>query len=267
MGDNGVGKSSVLEAFDCFFNGKEWNINTATKKSGLTTAKPYIVPIFMLKKRLLKSELECKATTLNDIALSLAEEDVPNANLRDFKRYSEIINRIKSNINLANYYILPIGMDYNGLPSLSIFNCKKLATSINGDNAEGGKLSDDELEKFKPLLENIRKSIDYIYIPREIDPELFTKLETSEIQILMGETLHESLERLVTSDKIKEINSSLNSFIENLAEELDGYAYRTPTDRQQNLKKNDVYNLIIQAFSTQENYIKKKAHTGWRLEA
>ena len=35
LGDNGVGKSSILEALDVFFNDKAWNFNLATKKSGL----------------------------------------------------------------------------------------------------------------------------------------------------------------------------------------------------------------------------------------
>lgn len=34
VGDNGIGKSSVLESLDTFFNGKPWNFNTVTKKSG-----------------------------------------------------------------------------------------------------------------------------------------------------------------------------------------------------------------------------------------
>jgi len=30
LGDNGIGKSSILEALDCFFNGKAWNYNIVT---------------------------------------------------------------------------------------------------------------------------------------------------------------------------------------------------------------------------------------------
>ena len=38
---------------------------------------------------------------------------------------------------------------------------------------------------------HVKNVIDFIYIPREIDPETFTKLETTEIQVLMGEDLNE----------------------------------------------------------------------------
>lgn len=47
-----------------------------------------------------------------------------------------------------------------------------------------------------------------------------------------------------------------------MAEELEVYAYRTSTDRQQNLKKNDVYNLIIQSFFNTRK-LHKKHGDGW----
>lgn len=48
VGNNGIGKSSVLEALDSLLNEKDWNFNTVVKKSGLSTTKPHIVPIYLL---------------------------------------------------------------------------------------------------------------------------------------------------------------------------------------------------------------------------
>jgi len=48
VGNNGIGKSSVLEALDCIFNSRKWNHNIVVKKSGYSTARPHMVPIFML---------------------------------------------------------------------------------------------------------------------------------------------------------------------------------------------------------------------------
>ncbi|WP_305823084.1 AAA family ATPase [Massilia brevitalea] len=50
VGDNGVGKSSVLEALDCFFNVKTLNLNIATKRSGIAETKPHVLPIIFVKK-------------------------------------------------------------------------------------------------------------------------------------------------------------------------------------------------------------------------
>lgn len=52
VGDNGIGKSSVLESLDCLFNEKTWNYNNTTKKAGLQRTSPFIVPVFLLKKLL-----------------------------------------------------------------------------------------------------------------------------------------------------------------------------------------------------------------------
>ncbi|WP_220674632.1 AAA family ATPase, partial [Klebsiella pneumoniae] len=50
VGNNGIGKSSILEAFDSFFNGKSWNINSGMKKASTSTAGSHIVPVFLIKK-------------------------------------------------------------------------------------------------------------------------------------------------------------------------------------------------------------------------
>ena len=59
IGENGAGKSSVLEALDCAFNKrntKDWPINNEAKyEGGLGGANaPYISPVFLIKKDKLK---------------------------------------------------------------------------------------------------------------------------------------------------------------------------------------------------------------------
>jgi DNA repair exonuclease SbcCD ATPase subunit len=56
VGNNGVGKSSVLEALDSVFNGKEWNFNVIVKRSGFIITRPHVVPIYLLKKSALTSD-------------------------------------------------------------------------------------------------------------------------------------------------------------------------------------------------------------------
>ena len=45
IGDNGVGKSSILESLDTFFNGRNWNVTLGQKKD-----EAFIAPVFLLKK-------------------------------------------------------------------------------------------------------------------------------------------------------------------------------------------------------------------------
>ncbi|EXG91774.1 P-loop containing region of AAA domain protein [Acinetobacter baumannii 1062314] len=51
VGNNGIGKSTVLEALDkIFLQNKDWNINLAHNKSQGDANIPYIVPIFLIEK-------------------------------------------------------------------------------------------------------------------------------------------------------------------------------------------------------------------------
>lgn len=79
VGDNGIGKSSVLESLDTFFNGKPWNFNTVTKKSGKTNTKPQIVPVFLLNKSMFTGDILEKAEILNSLALNLQDSAVSSS--------------------------------------------------------------------------------------------------------------------------------------------------------------------------------------------
>ena len=260
VGNNGIGKSSVLESLDVFFNSKPWNFNTVTKKSGKAVTKPQIVPVFLLDKSLFQGAVLENAEILNLIAMSISEADVGPSLRSHAKAFIEHREKIIQRTNLDDMLLLPIGIDYRGNVSISFFNSRFLVEKIFGCEVDSKKssLTEEELKCFLPLLEEVKNKIDYIYIPREIEPELFTKLETDEIQVLMGETLVQILSERVPQSQINDINGSLNSFIDKLSQELEVYSYRTPTDRQQNLRKNDVYNLIIQSFFSTRKLHKKQ---------
>lgn len=247
VGDNGVGKSSVLEALDCFFNVKNLNLNIATKRSGITETKPHVLPILLIKKSDLKDGPATLADTLDRLARNIAEADVTLSNRPYIKAFVQHRDLFVERNDASDQYMVPIGVDHAGQLTLSVFNCRKLVELLHSDKAESSitALSDTDLSKFQPLLDAIREKIEYIYIPKEIDSESFTKLQTAEIQALMGESLTEIVEKRVTPTQIQDINRSLNEFLDGLSSELVEYSYRTPTDRQQYLKKQDVYNLIV----------------------
>ncbi len=250
VGDNGIGKSSVLEALDTFYNAKPWSYHTATKKSGISSSEPQIVPIFLVEESIFDSETLPLARKLHDVAMNLSESDVPPKVRVNGKRFIEHRQKLLTRSDIEGKLLLPLGIDYQNSPAVSWFNNRSLVEALLEENqpAEKTSLDETELQKLLPLLTALKSQIEYIYIPREIDPESFTKLETNEIQVLMGETLVEILSSRVTHQQIQDINTRLNEFLEQLTSELDIYSYRTPTDRQQHLKRNDVYNLIIQAF-------------------
>ncbi|HIT89098.1 MAG TPA: ATP-binding protein, partial [Candidatus Merdenecus merdavium] len=190
VGDNGIGKSSVLESLDCFFNGLPWTFHTATKKSGITTTSPYIIPVFLVKKDRFDKEPEVyeKASLISSIAFEISQEDVSPStaiHMRKFIKHRELLIR---NHNSEDYFLLPIGVDHSGNVSFSIFNSKFFMEKyFEGSSIPENQntLTSEQLNTFKIVVDKLKETIEYIYIPREINPEDFTRLETNEIQVLM----------------------------------------------------------------------------------
>ncbi|WP_200890823.1 AAA family ATPase, partial [Pedobacter lusitanus] len=179
------------------------------------------------------------------------------------KIFSDQLEIIKRDKSKEDTLILPLGLSYDNVPNLSIFNTKKLGELFVDDFDRTLQIvQDSDLQQFSPLVNELKNLIEYIYIPKDIDPESFTQLETKEIQSLMGETLNDIVEKCVPQSKIQEINSNLNGFIDNLSSILDEYSFRTGGERQVNLRKNDVYKLIIEAYFKIRK-LHKKQGTHW----
>jgi len=263
VGNNGIGKSSVLEALDSFFNGKSWNFNIITKKSGFTTTRPHIVPVFLISKESIKEENLKIAEIISDYVWELEESDVISQNREQFKNFTIQREILIRDFIIEDYFLLPIGETYDHKPSLSFFNTKKLGDILLEDfDKTSQQLSDEQLEFLQPLISELKEQFEYIYIPKDIDPENFTQLETKEIQSLMGETLNEIVEKCVPQNKIQEINQSLNKFIDSVSDILEEYSFRTSGERQVNLRKHDVYKLIVEAYFKIRK-LHKKEGTHW----
>jgi hypothetical protein len=249
LGRNGIGKSSVLEALDCFFNGKEWNLHFTVKRNGLKV-RPYIVPVFSINKDTrIPEEVKLIISKLDNLFRTTQKEKLnfgsTNSSVKD--TFISLRDSIINNPFFNNDFVFPIGVDYNKKATSAIFDSLFLDDNLAEDNDIGNRdyLIDTQLKSvYTYLVENL----EYIYIPKDIDSKLFTRLENQEIQTLMGEKLDHILRDRITETAISEINKGLTDFINEISNELDGYVYRTSTDRQQNLRKSDIHKLIIDSF-------------------
>lgn len=52
IGENGIGKSSILESLNSFFNNKPYPINKSAINDGIHTSgnEPFFTPIFLIEK-------------------------------------------------------------------------------------------------------------------------------------------------------------------------------------------------------------------------
>lgn len=252
VGNNGIGKSSVLEALDSVINGTQPNFNINTRKQG-ASAKPHIVPLYLVKHDVVSEHNIQHAQILSDFVWNCDEGDILSQNRVHFKHFKDQRELLIRDGFKSTHLLLPLGLTFNQdgtVPSLSIFNTRTLGEKLIVDfDKQNQQIQEEDMKQiFDSLQKELRSLYEYIYIPKDIDPDDFTQLETKQIQSLMGETLDEIVEGCVPQPKIKDINDSLNTFTDKLSNTLGEYAFRTSGERQTNLRKNDVYKLIIEAY-------------------
>ncbi|MEZ2697008.1 AAA family ATPase, partial [Hafnia alvei] len=137
IGNNGIGKSSILESLDSFFNGKSWNINTGLKKASANTAGSHIVPVFMIRKEELPERFHEAASHLTELTLNFDEKSSGTPMTPTTRplvnAFMEHIDKIIRNNKVDDFFIIPLGYDSSGNPSISMLNCKQLTEMLNLD--------------------------------------------------------------------------------------------------------------------------------------
>lgn len=266
VGNNGIGKSSVLEALDCLFNNGEFNFNTTVRKSGEETTNPHIVPVFLIKKDLniISPENISIAQKYSDFIWDIREEEVLSQNREHLSVLFRQIEILERDGFKDGYHLLPIGTNHKKQIDLSFFNVKPLADILLDEEiGTSKKIEQEKLDDlFKGLLGDLLSYYEYIYIPNDIDPATFTNLENHHIQALMGKTLIDVISKCVPREEIAKINSNLNAFLRELDDILLEYTFKTLTDRQLMIRKANVYNLIIEDFFKTRK-LHKKSGTHW----
>ena len=267
VGNNGIGKSTVLEALDkIFLQNKEWNINLSHNKSQGDANIPYIVPIFLIEKAKIQfNEKELELINVIDKAIKkVSAQNLPPR----FSGAKETVNHIKRIVesidNIDEFFLIPLGITYSGKKTFSVFTnyfTEELKDFIEDINAPS---NGEEIELDLAILDEIFvKVIDiyrYIYIPRELSAEEFSKLHNKQFEFLMGKSLHQTLNETISPDAVRRINEALDGIVSSIATDLKTYEYRTKSDvRQRKLQKDDINNLIIEAyFNIRSMHVKVK---------
>jgi len=259
LGENGAGKSSVLESLDCFFNKKpytDWSINHEAKSEGITKDNSaYIIPVFLIKKdslrKSLKNDLEQfnKAEKLSNY-LWETNEKAKGTFYDDFYEHRE---KLKENYDTEDYFLILVGKRYkeNGCYFGSYHN--KLVF-INNEHFK--EYEEAELQKyFEGFYEYIISHYSYLYIPVETDVQTYTKLETLEMQKLMDKNIQTEIEKAITTKTINQINGHLDKFVEDIESVLETYKYKGRF--KNNLTMPDLVSKIIESYFSIKELNKK----------
>ncbi len=269
VGKNGIGKSSILEAIDCFFNNKpfKWNINRDSE----LPKDNYIVPLFLIEKN---AEIFSKDQNLKQSLNSLSEaiwdlsiEDNITAETYN-EKYIDLLREIGRNLtNLSEkvsreaYWLLPIGENIEKNISTGILRDKIFFESFPEIDMANNLITSLN-DVLTPVKEQIKNKFQYIYIPKDVEAERLIQFETEEIQALLGERLEKIIEEAIPKQKIAEISQDLKCFIDELSDSIDGYSFLVPGNKQTSINANKIYSLIADCFFSVRELHKETADSG-----
>lgn len=246
VGENGAGKSSVLEALNSYFNGAEWNFNHTLSK-GFQEREPFICPIFLIEK----SDFP---TPVNGWLLNKLSGMSWAAKITDFnpsgKVHAELFCQqreeiIKLGFKEDTHYLFPFGIQKTSRTAtptsyFSIFETLKGHAAL-----EKYATCTDALLELQKLIQNYYK---FIYLPSELDFKEHTKLESRTMQALLGQKIDKIVRHLIDKTIITDINTKLSEFLDSLSEKLINYEYRKPALKQSLVNLTHFTETIIESY-------------------
>lgn len=236
LGPNGIGKTSIFEALDRFFNGGEWISNNESKKGADDSA--YVAPLFLIP--------------VNEISLSRKEKRIASllsSFFWDFSGapYNPFVKSIIDSIAGAkaqgfgkdSHYLFVLGNAYQN-NEIEIPFFKNDIKNLFEEHV------DVEFEGIQDLLKKIKSHYRYIYLPAEADSLSFSKMESMYIRRLLDEDIKKKIQDSISKASIDDINKKLREFIDQINDTLDQYTYRGKHKDQ--LTANDLIERIFSAY-------------------
>lgn len=251
FGDNGVGKSTVLESLDSYFNNSDWNYNHSVLKKGFSEREPFICPIFLVEKSKINSQSNVYKylEVISDITWQLEAHDfnIANRKIADFFCWHRDSALSSKDIDLDTHFLFPLGSKkYKNNQvdrDISIFQ---------GVSDYEDRLKDECDAEFFDVFENLYTYfIDFykfIYLPADIDFKEYTKIEGDTVQSLMGQKIEEIVKGFIGESQVKELNSKLEEFVKDVSSDLESYSYRKYGKRQSKVNLTHLSSKVIEAY-------------------
>ncbi len=251
IGDNGVGKSTILEALDIAFDRRffiDWPINNEAKAEGISGDNfPYLAPVFAIRKDSLRkstkeeSALYKKAKKLSDyLWKSEAPEDAEGV-LGAFQQYKQ---ELSTRFDQEEYLLLIIGKKFD--ENEIYFGPFHHSLDFIGGKADKEFKEEDIQTYFSGFYDYINSHYSYIYIPVETDVNTYTKLETQDMQKLMDRNIQNVIVKAIKPSTLRQINNDLDEFIKDIEGVLETYEYKG--HYKNSLTMPDLVSKIIEAY-------------------
>ena len=268
IGDNGVGKSSILEALDSFFNDKEWIVHNDSKGGDVQVGVLLYVEKDKINNILGSKELPI----LEKISEAFWDVDIKSNSIYE-RSYTELFQQRDSLINTREtHYLLVIGKKYEA-HNYSFISFEKVV-----DNKLDNLTPKPNQNTLNNLMSSIVGTFSYLYIPVETTVSEFLRLEAAGMLVLADTNLKSAISNALNDKRItrtKEnnkrtkkisiieiINEKLEEYISNIEvdiQKIDPTYDFKPTYRQSSkLTSNHLANVIINAYYAKRTLKKEK---------
>lgn len=258
IGNNGVGKSTILEAMDSFFNeGTSWIVN-----SDASNKDSSVGVVLLIEKDKLNPVLDVKEQKIVNL-ISEAYWQLDMKSNSTYEKNYHIFFKQRENISTKRetHYLIIVGKKYND----HLLNFLSFENYISDSIKEISKKTTDPI-----VLSAINKTVDfysYLYIPVETTISDFLRLETEEMQVLADKNLKNVISKALTDKRITRtternrkkkisvidiINEKLEEYIEQIQEEIQkidkSYDFKPEKRQSTKLTPNHIANVIIDTY-------------------
>lgn len=249
VGENGVGKSSLLEAMNTLLNGADWNFNNIVVANGFETREPFVCAVFLYEKTRLHSSFKHveALSAASELIWSTGSSGYNASHRKIATQFCEHVKSLKSEgYNSDTHYIFPFGVLKRSATGpaenyFSIFDSLEDLVATSFSEIANKPFQD-------AIAQLVQETYSYVYLPSEIDFQYYTKIEGQTIQALLGRKLDAIVRSFISSKTVGEINKGLAAFLEEIAGVLDGYEYRKPSKKQNLFNHSHFTEKVIEAF-------------------
>ncbi|WP_237965728.1 AAA family ATPase [Aliarcobacter butzleri] len=285
IGENGIGKSSILESLNSFFNSKPYPINKSAIADGIYTSgnEPFFTPIFLIEKTKV-SRKKADFEKISNFFWEVRKSDLSSGVQGSMKEFFILRENLlkDSRFNKDSHFLLILGEQniVGGMPKVYFGSFQNeesfLINYLDKQSLELDGLSNEkrkelinswksELQKsldkveHRKILQEIKELYSYVYIPVELDIEKFTKLETDEMQKIFDKKLKNEITLALDDVKLDKINTKLDDFLKEIEGILNGeYEYKTGQQRNNTITETDLVQKILQAYFQKRVLYKKE---------
>ncbi len=246
IGNNGVGKSAILEALDLVLNGghRAWNVTQGEKRTDA-----FICPLFLIPKSSIPS---AKRKDIELVSNYFWGDEPDKSSVTKSSPEIKLFIEYKNELRMyqASHYLILIGLS-NDVQGAFFGSFDGSVKRLLGNEQE------EQVKRANNIKDLVLGLYSYLYIPVEESPATLLQLQNETMQKLLNKDIQSEIERILNKRQenasiVTQINKNLDAFIKevnDIISQLDPeYSFAPEGGFKQKLTAKDIRAKVIEAF-------------------